>query len=212
MLRKYVLLSAFLVLSFLSCHTMAAVVGYTFTGSVNEVGQPVFGISPAIGSAVTGRFTFDTTLAPTNVTSFSAHYQIYVPYELEAFIDGKRIQSDGFFGVDVQNDFGGNVEDTLFVGSQPAIVDGIQTLDGVFSLSFASTNPNTFADTGLPAYLNLSDFDAWHYGTFTRAGNNFEIIQFSIDSITAVPVPASWIMLLSGLGIFVTAARRKLRV
>jgi hypothetical protein len=81
------------------------------------------------------------------------------------------------------------VEDGISFNKQPATVAGIQTTDGVFGLGFSSRNPNTFPNLNLPKRLNLSDFDAQHSGVLTRAGNNNEIIEFSIDRLIPVSLP-----------------------
>jgi hypothetical protein len=83
------------------------------------------------------------------------------------------------------------VKDRLVISNQPAIVAGTQTFDGVFGLDLASRNPNTFASLSLPEHLNLNDFDAWRYGVRTRSGNNSEIITFSVDRLTLVPLPGA---------------------
>jgi hypothetical protein len=200
MLRKCLLFTAFLSLWFYS-PAMATVVEYAFDGKITGVGLPVFGINPTIGSAVTGSFSYDTALTTTSGIPFFASYQVYPPYALVAFIDGRRIESSEFFNVDIQNNFGGNVEDTLNISTSSAVIDGTQTLDVILDLSFASTNPNTFADLSLPGLLNLSDFNAWHYGVLTR-GNNQEIIVFSVDQLTQVPQvpePSTWLLFGSGL-------------
>ena len=197
---------------YLPCHATAAVVEFAFEGTVDGVGIPVFGLNPAIGTAVTGRFSYDTALTVTPTTTFSADYQISSPYTLVTYIGGTRIESGGSFGISVVNNFNGNIEDQIMIGKQPVIVGGNQTADGVFGLNLASRNPNTFASLSLPEQLMLNDFDAWRYGVLTRSGNNQEIITFSIDSLTPVPLPGTWLMLVSGLGIIALAARSTFRI
>mgnify|MGYP001566097688 CR=1 FL=1 len=130
MRHRHVLLAASLILAGLvfASHTQAAVVEFAFEGTVDGIGLQVFGINPAIGSAVTGSFSYDTALTTLPSTAFSAHYQIDSPYTLVAYIGGTRIESGGVFSMSIQNNFGGNVEDTLTIGKQPAIVAGTQTL------------------------------------------------------------------------------------
>lgn len=84
MRRKHILLATFLTLSSLSlpCHTMAAVIGVAFEGRVDGVGLPIFEINPAIGSAVIGSFSYDTTLAPSISGSIFATSQVTTPYTL----------------------------------------------------------------------------------------------------------------------------------
>jgi hypothetical protein len=209
MRRKQSMLTAFLSLLSLClpCYTIAAVVGFTFEGKVDGVGLPVFGLNPTIGTAVTGSFSYDTTFTVSPTAAFSADYQITGPYTLVANIAGTRIESSGSFAVTIVNNFNGNIEDQIVIGKQPVIVGGTQTADGVFSLDLASRNPNTFASLSLPEDLMLSDFDAWHYGVLTRSGNNQEIISFSIDRLTPVPLPGTWLMLLSGFGTIVLARK-----
>jgi len=165
------------------------VLEYTFEGTVTGVGLPVFGLNPAIGSPVIGRFSYDSSVPLDFVNTFLSHYQILAPYTFTAEISGTLIESGTPFGITVTNNFGGNVEDAISFGKQPPIVAGVQTLDGVFALEFDSRNPNTFVNLSLPKRLNLSDFDAAHYGVLTRAGNNNEIIEFSIDRLTPVSLP-----------------------
>lgn len=211
MRHRHRLLAAFLILVGLvfANHARAAVVEFVFDGTVNGVGLPIFGIHPAIGSAVMGSFSYDTALAPQYSGSSFAQYQIDTPYTLVTYIGGTKIESGGFFSMSIQNDSGGNVEDALTIGNQPAIVAGTQTLDAVFGLNFASRNPNTFASQSLPEHLNLNDFDAWRYGVLTRSSNNSEIITFSIDRLTPVPLPGASVMLLTGLGMIAATVRRR---
>lgn len=165
------------------------VVEYTFEGTVTGVGLPVFGLHPAIGSPVTGRFSYDSSLAPYYAQGFLSGYQAQAPYSFSAEIGGTLIESGNPFGITITNNFGGNVEDGISFTKQPPIVAGIQTTDGVFALEFSSRNLNTFPNLNLPKRLNLSAFDAAHYGILTRAGNNNEIIEFSIDRLTPVSLP-----------------------
>lgn len=213
MRRNQIMLTAFLSLlaMYLPCHATAAVVEYAFEGTVDGVGLPVFGLNPAIGTAVTGRFSYDTALTVAPTTTFSADYQISSPYTLVTYIGGTRIESGGSFGISVVNNYNGNIEDQIVIGKQPVIVDGNQTADGVFGLNLASRNPNTFASLSLPEQLMLNEFDAWRYGVLTRSGNNQEIITFSIDSLTPVPLSGTRLMLVSGLGVIALAARSTFR-
>ncbi|MCS6286559.1 MAG: hypothetical protein H8K08_14130 [Nitrospira sp.] len=197
---------------YLPSHATAAVMEFAFEGTVDGVGLPVFGLNPAIGTAVTGSFSYDTALTVLPTTTFSTHYQISSPYTLVTYIGGTRIESGGSFGISVVNNFNGNIEDQIVIGKQPVMVSGNQTVDGVFSLDLASRNPNTFTSLSLPEQLILNDFDAWRYGVLTRSGNNQEIITFSIDRLTPVPLPGTWLMLVSGLGIIALAAHSPLRI
>jgi hypothetical protein len=200
---------AYLALSFATT-AEAALVTYAFEGTVDGVGLPVFGISPAMGSRVTGSFSYDTSIAPWTSGTFYSHYQIYSPYSLVAEIGGTRIESGGIFSISIQNDFGGNVEDTISIGAQPALIAGTQTADGVFGLNFASRNANTFSSLSLPEHLILADFNAWRYGVLTRAGNNNEIITFSVDRLTPVALPGAATMLLTGLAMIAAVGRWRL--
>ena len=171
-------------------------VEYTFEGTVTGVGLPVFGLNPAIGSPVTGRFTYDSSLPLDFSNTSLSHYQIPAPYTFAAEISGALIESGNPFGITITNNSGAAcgcpavvVEDGISFNKQPAIVAGIQTTDGVFGLGFSSSNRNTFPNLNLPKRLNLSAFDAAHYGILTRAGNNNEIIEFSIERLTPVSLP-----------------------
>jgi hypothetical protein len=205
-MRRNIVFAGLLTLFSLSlpCYTMAAVVEFAFEGRVDGVGLPVYGLNPAIGSPVTGSFSYDTTLTVPPITPSIAGYQIFSPYSFFADIDGTRIESGGFFNITIMND-GGSM---MWVDKQPFIVGGTQTTDGVFGLSFSSTNPNLFAGLSLPESLILSDFDNWHNGGITRAGNNQEIISFSIDRLTPVPVPAAVVLFPTGLSLLAISFRR----
>jgi hypothetical protein len=65
MRHRHRLLTASLILVDLlfANHARAAVVEFVFDGTVNGVGLPIFGIHPALGSAVTGSFSYDMALA-----------------------------------------------------------------------------------------------------------------------------------------------------
>lgn len=152
MRRSHIMLSTFLTVSFLAlpCYVVAAVAAFSFEGTVDGVGLLVLGINPAIGTVVTGTFSYDTTLALSSSGPSFASYQVSAPYSLLANINGSRIESGGFFSVFIENTPGGDVDGLLSISSQPAMVNGMQTADGVFSLSFANHNPNTFANLLLP--------------------------------------------------------------
>lgn len=69
-------------------HAQAAVVEFAFDGTADGAGLPVFGINPAIGSTVTGTFSYDTALPTQPFSAFSAQCQIDSPYTLVAYIGG----------------------------------------------------------------------------------------------------------------------------
>jgi len=209
MLRGCALLAVCLTLSFLSCEATAGFIKYTFTGTVNDVGQPVFGIQPPLGSPVTGSFSYDSSLPPGVSDPGLAIYFVQGPFRFVADIDGATIESSGLLTVTIQNDPGGL--DTFEISTESVVVNGTPIPDSVLDLTlFSILNP--FANTDLPGHLRLEDFNRQRVGLLMNEANSDQVVEFSIDSINQVPAPKTWALLLVGLGGFAAVARRERNV
>ena len=206
----------------------AAIIAYGFTGQVTGVGLPVFGLNPAVGTVVNGTFAYDTSAADflSDLPDLGA-YQQFPPYRLSVNIGGATAWSGAHVTISIYNDFGGNVEDFISIGSQPAVVEGIQR-NSVLNLTFVSKSTAVFANDQLPTALNLADFDDSRSGHLINSENNERVIAFSIDTLTRlevvppdpgpgvspVPEPLPWQLLALGLvvlGSFVRSPHRGLR-
>ncbi len=200
----------------------AEIIGFGFTGQVTAVGPSILGLNPALGDPVTGSFGYDTELpddAPH--VSFLGVYTQFPPHRLIVNIGASSAWSGTAAGISVFNDFGGNVEDSFSVSSQPAVVNGIQASDVVVSINLASASTGVFSNEDLPSALELADFELWQYGKINSGRVNVTYVDFSIDSITRLatlppdpgpglllPVPSTLLLLLSGLlALTIPAAR-----
>jgi hypothetical protein len=72
-------------------------------------------------------------------------------------------------------------------------------------------NTSALTSTALPSSFNVAAFDAWRYGWVNSNGTDSGyLLQFSVNSISSVPVPAAAWLLGSGLiGLAGFACKRK---
>ena len=81
----------------------ADIIAYGFTGQVTGVGLPVFGLNPAVGTAVTGTFAYDTSAADLlPALPDLAAYQQFPPYRLSVNIGGATAWSGAHLGITVR--------------------------------------------------------------------------------------------------------------
>lgn len=162
---------------------------FQFIGTVDQ-GLPM---APA-GSKVTGTFTYNVATKPEmliGAPSGKAYgYANYiVAHRITAKVNGHTLTSPVTV-VDVVNNFGGNVEDSVSVYSQsPMELDGTQFPEGSFGFYLASgwSQTHVLNDTALPHRFHVRRFDGMNYGWAIAHGRpDGALLSFVIDQITPV--------------------------
>ena len=196
----------------------AAPVTYYFGGQVRTV-DAILQPTISVGDAFAGSFTFDS--AAIDDSPFDPHHGLYLPKpEFSA-----TLRSMNFFApstnisgsIVVLNDAGtpfpvdsflaGNTDDD---GSRSSSVNGLH-FSGI-SVSLWDLTASTFASDSLPVSgLNLGSFsDGYKFFVLTFRGSNSQAIYRSIGdlnyiSLTPIPEPENFAMLLAGLGLLAFA-------
>lgn len=202
--------TAFLLLAFAVTATAAPLHAYTFTGTFSNVVGNAFGLGVALGDAVTGTLTYDAGVivsAPPDATLLfypqnlsdgllaNVGGSVFTSNTFSFLVENNRLV-ENFDGYNVSSAFGGD----LFRDAAPA----------TGTLGIAALGPDSTIDS-----LSLLDFDPLAFGAGTlqllQDGDNY--LQASVTlAPTAVPVPASILMLATGLaGLLSYRARRRLR-
>lgn len=91
----------------------------------------------------------------------------------------------------------------------PTLFDafGVETYDESYHLSveFHDTSNSVYSDLSIPSQLNLADFDQPFFWIQTRNGTTPPLLArgsiTSLEAISAVPEPDTWLMLAAGLGL-----------
>jgi len=143
------------------------------------------------GSKVIGTFSYDTSAQPSYTIGDSSgrgygnsNYSLPAKFELK--VNAHTISSD-FFYVDVVNNFGGNVEDSVSAYGTPMTMDGTHFGQGSFGF-YLATGPgkkHVLRSTELPDRLPVKRYDATlSYGWVNADGSgNGTLLSFSIDRI-----------------------------
>ncbi|MCC9602265.1 hypothetical protein LOC67_17055 [Stieleria sp. JC731] len=221
----------------------AAIISYEFSGTVTSVFDNnfsdsqnlIFGTPVTVGDSVSGIFTYDDNaplIGPIAVPSGSASQFTQIqPQSISVSIAGLQIGSLGDFTTVVADDvefapgapldlfsiWDGEPQGfSPFTGTEIMANGEVET--GGIGLSFQDTDGTAFGSSGLPAALNLGEFET-AYGRidgsepFPGGGApSLYSIDFSIDSIsvTAIPEP-SCILPLAGLAAILCHSRRRRR-
>ncbi|WP_372522680.1 hypothetical protein [Sulfuricaulis sp.] len=206
-LKKYflVILAVFLLDSGVAS---AAVVNFQFTGTVTDGGTLA-----ATGSQIVGTFSYDTDTLPSMSLDGYASYGFPAPFALSATVAGHTVVTNNL-NVSIWDNQGGNVEDMVEVIGGPVSVDGNSYPNGAFGFRLASQPGNTgvLTSTALPSFFDVAAFDAGStltYGVLqSDGGPSGGLLGFSVDSITAVPVPPALLLMVSGMLALGGALRR----
>ena len=188
----------------------ATVIRYAITGSVSQVDDvdALFGGLFTVGMPFTGYLRYDTAIEAYDQSSLATYGQYLADpvgslAHLSISLGGVDIETDPFgsggIGLNVSTDL-------MIVRSNAAYSTGPPVNAIEFLLN--SESGDVFLTEDLPLALDLADFD----GTSTLSFAYFElplgaIVFGQIETLTAVPEPASGILV--ALGIAALAMRRR---
>jgi hypothetical protein len=177
------------------------------------------------GTVFSGQFGYDSAATPTQI--FTGPESIVALYESDSiFVNvtfgGSSYRSQSAYA-GVNNQYAGTDEDNFGVnGSTGRFGMGLQ-------FNAADGNLNLYSNTSLPQafpsnlwqgpYLGGPEYDdiGFEYATFsffnTTANQGFEALVLSISpTVSAVPEPTTWAMMIFGFGLIGANLRRKTRV
>ncbi len=194
-----------------SAYANPNIVTFGFTGSV-IFSDP--SLNAPIDSPISGSFSYDlnapiTTFYNSPPTTYS-YYYYSAPEALSVNFSGHSVTSD-LLTYTLFDNFSDNLEDQLILDAGLIKLDGIDSggLSIVLSSSPWIENTNALTSSQPPQTLDLSLFNVTPYNSGSIVVNNAYKLQFSILSITPVPEPESYALLLAGLGIICFKVRRK---
>lgn len=188
----------------------AALTEFKFVGTVT------YGQLAPVGTKFNGSFFYDPTMLPLagSAAESTALYKASAPARLEATVNGHVLSTPGI-RVTVYDNMGGNTEDMIDITSATPSLDGQVLANGSFGLRLASASGYTqvLSSAALPTQFDVAAFNAGptlNYGWLNSdGGQQGTKLSFTIDSITAVPVPAAAWLFGSGLLGLAAAARRR---
>lgn len=166
----------------------AEVRNFRFSGTVDQ-SLPM----ASAGTVITGTFSYDTDAEP--YASFgepcgfgysSATYAVQQYFR--ATVNGHNIASGPTY-VDVVNNSGGNVEDSVSVYGLPMTVDGTSFPEGSIGLYLASGPGKTdvLRCAHAPRKIHVKRYDGMNYGWVMVDGSlNGMLLTFVIDRMGAV--------------------------
>lgn len=190
----------------------ASPVNFSYNGRVTYSDSSLSGVS--VGTFVEGTFGYESLTADDVPDPRRAVYRFGPTKYLEAKIAGHNIISGNLY-VELANDFGGNVEDSVTIGGSSPQIDGIAYADGSFTLNLASKGGNTgvFISDALPTSYDVSSFDApgFRYGGVRRdGGSTGAVLYFEVASINRIPEPNTLLLAAAALTGLAAAKRKKI--
>ncbi len=191
-----------------SMFTHAAIVTYTFSGSVDLIEDKKLDDPDSFGFAINdiiyGSFSVDNTIAPTGGSGNKDEYTNGINFSFTvASASGTVVYNSEDTATDsnVSNDIKLTVEDNKDKfkiedkdDSFRSSVNGFEDGDALsmdydkFKIELQDSSKSVFSDTALPLTLNLSDFDTDHRKMelkFTAGGGKELKIKGFIDSLSA---------------------------
>ena len=204
-----------------STATNAAVVTWTFSGTINFNGNAASGLGAVPGinvnDTITGTAIYNTNASPTDLVWGATLYDLTMPTDiLIVEVNGLTFSSMAGGNLDAvvhnDGDFDGNYGDRVTVINQ--------TNDTLVHVNIKDEVApyDLISDQSLPTYLDFTkadEMDGWdgNHGSiqigFTEG--NIQLASFSIDSFSTsvVPIPAAVWLFGSGLIGLVGVARHK---
>ncbi len=166
----------------------AEVRNFRFSGTVDQS----LPMAPA-GTIITGTFSYDTDTEPYATSGepcgsgvSNAIYEFQRSFN--ATVNGHTITSGPTF-VDVFNNAGGNVEDSVSVYGLPMTLDGTNFPEGSIGLYLGSGpgQTNVLRCTHVPRKIHVKRFDGMNYGWVMVDGSpDGGLLSFVIDRVVAV--------------------------
>lgn len=208
----------------------AAPINYTFTGTIDleyDYGYDYYDAPDFDGATFALELMFDPDAAPTYSDSYnySGGLYTYTQYEIDAsvsftgFSDGTADYSvTDLTGYAYSYDYGGNYPDSndhvyFSVSGQPnddysrSFSFGIYAQDGVEWVS-PETAPGLGGIISLVFEENTGN-NTWFYGADYYDYYKISDLSAQSASVSAVPLPAGFALLLGGLGAFGVLGRRR---
>lgn len=191
---------ALLSLALLAGAAKAEVLQFAFTGTVDFVdGIAQTGMDVSPGSLIEGSFSYDTATPVRDIIDQGRRTTYLMPaaQDITVTVGGHSLRADKP-RIDI---FDSGI--FFIMAAHSPTVDGVASGHGLqrLSLILASYSGNVLPTGALPTQLDLSAFDLDRSGSILFSGDG--IISFSVNSLTAIPEPASamqWGLGLLGLG------------
>lgn len=222
-MNKFVAVAALSVAA-LCGSAQAAITTYDFSASVaylirpvgSPVQDPVEGALPgsvvAVGDHIAGTMTIDTgTTALVNDGANGQFWQLNSPtsFQYTLLSTGQTFSSANTFGLSVYNDHaipGSSTTYDLFNLS-------VHDVGGLHSIVLTDDSSLAFSSSQIPQHLALGQFtDASLITGYLRASDHATVRMLatitSFNAVSAVPEPATYLMLLAGLAVVGASARR----
>jgi hypothetical protein len=180
----------------------AGIVTYQFTGTTANVSNPPFGMPIPNGTAVSGKFQYDTSVPPFSTVGNLSIYPQSIANGLQANF-GTYLVSASSYMVKIRNDQAGSDIFTIQwsssdnpAPSSPLIANGSSQTAGIFGVMLAYLS-NPFSDTSLPSTLPITGY--LPSPSYLSQQSNPLDVPFLLSSLVAVPEPACWSMGVVGL-------------
>jgi hypothetical protein len=186
------------------------IITYQFTGAVTSrfnsgstIGLPadrIFDATINVGNAVSGFFNIDTSLSPVETQPGAARYLQGSPLLFQANINGTIVETIGDFSFSILNNFSGTTDGLAIIdgqssnltsGSGTTISFGGSPETASLQLNLVDLQGTAFNSTSPPTTIPLAQMENRFVQIFgTRNGVTYSV-DFRIDTLTAVPEPAS---------------------
>jgi hypothetical protein len=181
----------------------AGIVTYQFTGTTINVTNPAFGMTIPNGTAVSGKFQYDTSAPPFSTVGNLSIYPQSIANGLQANFGSFPVSASSYM-VKIRNDQAGTDVFTIQWSSfdnpppsSPLVANGTNQTAGAFSIMLAYlTNP--FSDTSLTPTLPSSGYLASPTNYVSQQLSPLDV-PFTLTSLVAIPEPGCWTMGVVGL-------------
>jgi hypothetical protein len=182
--------------------TQADLISYEFTGSVKlTFGGSFFGVTPALGDPVTGTFTYDTSIPGVPDGPYYSFYDQPQSSQLAVTVRGITISSDMGYTMSIADDVNNVPYDDfqIFNNGSRVNVSRLGVQEGSVQFELYDPTGTAFRDQSLPTHLDLSSFSvSGSQGEVYASGPGiFSGVVFSVDSLTIVPEPGTFSLLVA---------------